>query len=48
MKPYAVPLHDKSKEKWIDLDGTQSVFLRLSFERSPGKKPVSEVNFFNI
>ena len=45
-KPYPVPSHDNSKEKWLDLDGTQTFYLRIIFGKIPN--PVTEINFFNI
>ena len=45
-KPFPVPGYDPDREKWIDLDGSKTFFLRLIF----GDKlaPITEVNFFNI
>lgn len=45
-KPYPVPEHDPSSEKWVDLDGTNTFFLRMLFGSK--KEPITEVNFFNI
>lgn len=43
-RAYPVPSHDCQNEKWIDLDGTQTIYLKLTF----GEQPITEVNFFNI
>ncbi len=45
-KPYPVPQHDPFAEKWVDLDGTNTFFLRMIFGNL--KDPITEVNFFNI
>ena len=42
--PYPMPNYDSQAEKWIDLDGTQTVFLKITY----GEQPITEVNFFNI
>ena len=44
-QPYAQPMYDFEQEKWLDLDGTRSFFLRLIFG---SKNPVTEVNFHYI
>jgi len=34
------------KEKWLDLDGTQTFYLRIVFGNE--LQPITEINFFNI
>jgi hypothetical protein len=45
-KPYPVPEHNPYEEKWVDLDGSNTFYLRMIFGTS--KDPITEVNFFNI
>lgn len=45
-QPYPVPKFDSTREKWIDLDGSKTIYLRLIFGSE--KAPITEVNFFNI
>lgn len=46
MQPHPVPNYTPSQEKWIDLDGRQSIYLKLTYGTS--NQPITEVNFFNI
>jgi hypothetical protein len=43
--PYPQPMYDLDSEKWLDLDGTKSFYLRLVYGN---KNPVTEVNFHYI
>lgn len=45
-KPYPVPSYNPQKEKWLDLDGTMSFYLKIIFGES--QRPITEVNFFHI
>ena len=45
-QPYPVPQYNSLQEKWIDLDGTKSIYLKLTFGST--NQPITEVNFFNI
>lgn len=43
--PYEVPNYDSLTEKWVDLSGKKSIYLRLMYG---SENPITEVNFFNI
>jgi hypothetical protein len=43
--PHSQPHFDFDQEKWIDLDGTSSFFLRLIYGDN---NPITEVNFHYI
>lgn len=45
-QPCPVPDYDPEKEKWLDLDGTQSIYLRVIFGNQ--NQPITDLNFFNI
>ena len=47
-KPYPVPEHDPETEKWIDLDGTQSIFLRVTYTAHASESALTDINFFNV
>jgi hypothetical protein len=51
-KPYAVPDHDSDSEKWIDLDGTKSIYLRVIYtgvnESNANEIALTDINFFNV
>lgn len=32
-RPHQIPDYNSESEKWIDLDGTQSIYLRMIFGR---------------
>jgi hypothetical protein len=46
MQPYALPNFNPNEEKWIDLDGTKSIYLKVVFGNKHA--PITEINFFNI
>lgn len=37
--------YNKQTEKWIDLDGTNTIFLRVIYG---SQKPITDLNFYRI
>jgi hypothetical protein len=43
--PDIVVPYNKTAEKWIDLDGANTIFLRLIYGT---EKPITDINFYRI
>lgn len=37
--------YNRQTEKWIDLDGTNQIFLRILYGES---RPITDINFYRI
>lgn len=50
-RAYKIPDYNPNVEKWVDLDGTQTMYLRMVYGNGTSnddQQPITEINFFNI